>query len=379
MNSTQNNFIVLDYEGNEVGAFETPPSTPRPNNRYNLRSRTRNTLPLPEPQTPRKQVQTQTRPVPLIFCGNESPQQNTITVEAVAVDSAFNGTIVYEADDGSIVLRGFTRGLEYFTDRGATEDVDTESDEDAEYASEDEETEEVKGVDEIDLSGFTYEAYGRGYLLYPPLGYPATGQKYFLNAWWMPKYDAWFFKEQYLEYFESMGVANLTEQLDYMEEEEEELTEEEEEEEDEVDENDLSDFTYEPYGRGYLLYPPMDHPAIGEKYFFDAWWMQKFDAWFFKEEFLENFESMGVTELNAEETEEETEEEESEEEVYENDLSGFTYEAYGRGFLLFAPDEGHPDFGQKYFHDAWWMPKHNAWFFRRQHLVNFQNMGVTSA
>ena len=91
----------------------------------------------------------------------------------------------------------------------------------------------------------------------------------------------------------------------------------------------------------------------------------------FKEEFLENFESMGVTELNAEETEE------TEEEVDENDLSGFTYEPYGRGYLLFAPED-HPDYGTKYFHDAWWMPKHNAWFFRKQHLDNFLNMGVWS-
>ena len=131
MTSTQNNFIVLDYEGNEINTFDqTPPSTPRPTHRYNLRSRTQNTPQVPE--TPRKQI----RHVPLIFCGNESPQQNTITVEAVAVDSVFNDTTVYEAEDGSIVLSGFSQGLKYFTDRGATEDVDTESDEETEEEEE---------------------------------------------------------------------------------------------------------------------------------------------------------------------------------------------------------------------------------------------------
>ena len=296
MNSTQNNFIVLDYEGNEVFSqtdTSTNPSTPRAH-RYNLRSRTSNYV--SEPQTPQKQ----TRTTPLLFCGGESPQQTMVTVEAVAIDSVFNDTTVYETDDGSIVLRGFTRGLEYFTDRGATEDDDEDevSEEVSEEESEEEESEEEEDeTDAKDLSGFTYESYGRGYLLYPPMDHPAIGEKYFFDAWWMPKFDAWFFKDEFLEDFESLGVENLTEMVDELEREEteDELTEDELTE-DECNENDLSEFCYIPHGRGYLLFAPGNHPSFGTKYFHNAWWMPKHDAWFFRKQHLGEFTAMGAVE-----------------------------------------------------------------------------------
>ena len=112
----------------------------------------------------------------------------------------------------------------------------------------------------------------------------------------------------------------------------------------------------------------MDHPAIGEKYFDLSGWKSLILV--FKEELLENFELIGAAKLNAEETEEETEDE-----FGENDLTGFTYGDI-RGFL-FAPDEVIRFWTRilPILVDA----KHNAWFFRRQHLDNFLNMGVTHA
>ena len=47
-------------------------------------------------------------------------------------------------------------------------------------------------------------------------------------------------------------------------------------------------------------------------------------------------------------------------------FSNYTVQAYGKGFLL-VPQEGDENWGTKYFHDGWWMPKNNAWFFRSKY------------
>ena len=361
--STRNNFVVLDYEGNEVfdqRQSNTEPVTPT--HRYNLRSRTRTTA-TNTPSTPQKPTHTRSmsneiiQSTPLIF---RAPRENVV-VDAVAVDSVFNDTIVYEAEDGSIVLRGFTRGLSYFTERGATEDIsDTE--------------------DEEDLSEFTYEEYGRGYLLYPPIDHVAIGQKYFFDAWWMPKFDAWFFKPEFLDNFISMGATEIGETEDEIEE----VSEEEIEEENDAET--LDGFCYVKHGRGYLLYSPStDHDSNGEKYFYNAWWMPKYDAWFFRSQYLDDFIKMGVVEGSYSDDEESSYDNESDTETEDTqeygeedfELDGYTCKAYGRGFLLYSPTTD--NHGTKYFHDAWWMPKHKAWFFRKQHLANFLDMGVTFA
>ena len=379
----RSNFIVLDYDGNEVFDQSQPNTEPvTPTRRYNLRSRTR-TASTNTPSTPQKPTHTRsmssdnvTSSIPLIF---QAPKENVV-VNAVAIDSAFNDTIVYEADDGSIVLRGFTQGLSYFIDRGATEDISDTEDED----------EDEDEYNEHDLSEFTYEEYGRGYLLYPPIDHAAIGQKYFFDAWWMPKFDAWFFKSEFLDEFISMGASEIENESeeDIEEESEEEIEEESEEESDEEseeEEDNLAGFCYVKHGRGYLLYSPnVYHEWNGQKYFFNAWWMPKFDAWFFKSEFLDEFIEMGVVEgeysddeessCDDDESDEETEDTEDTEDA---ELDGYSYKAYGRGFLLYSPTTD--NHGTKYFHDAWWMPKQNAWFFRRQHLDNFLDMGVTQA
>ena len=197
------------------------------------------------------------------------------------------------------MIRGFKLGLQYFTDRGATEDPDTETESEDDDETEIEEETETESEDD----------------------------------------------------------------------------DETEIEEDDDETEDLSEFTYEPYGAGYLLYAPDDHPRIGEKYFYNAWWMPKFDAWFFKEEFLEEFESMGATEyFNDEQIEEIIDDDEYTQEG--GALSGFEYVRFGRGYLLYPPTWDHPDVGEKYFYNSWWMPKHNAWFFRSKFLNEFIDLGA---
>ena len=40
-----------------------------------------------------------------------------------------------------------------------------------------------------------------------------------------------------------------------------------------------------------------------------------------------------------------------------------TISVYGRGYLL-KPPEDSDYFGQKYFHNGWWISSQNGWFFK---------------
>jgi hypothetical protein len=59
-----------------------------------------------------------------------------------------------------------------------------------------------------------------------------------------------------------------------------------------------------------------------------------------------------------------------------NVLSEYTIETYGRGYLLFPPADC-CRFGQKYFHNAWWMPSQDAWFFRGEHFDYIVGLGAS--
>ena len=40
-------------------------------------------------------------------------------------------------------------------------------------------------------------------------------------------------------------------------------------------------------------------------------------------------------------------------------------EKYGKGYLL-IPKKSHPDWGEKYYHEGWWMSSQEAWFFKKE-------------
>ena len=113
--------------------------------------------------------------------------------------------------------------------------------------------------------------------------------------------------------------------------------------------------TYETYGKGLLLRCDNNHPDYEQKYYHGGWWMPKHNAWFFKlnqEQMLcEGGASCAVDGP-----------------VEEDNLpfSGMEIVSYGKGFLL-VPSENHPDYGQKYYHDGWWMPSSDAWFFKSKY------------
>ena len=56
-------------------------------------------------------------------------------------------------------------------------------------------------------------------------------------------------------------------------------------------------------------------------------------------------------------------------------FSGMILREHGRGYLLIPP-EGHKDYGEKYYHNSWWMPSQNGWFFKGEHLDYFLDNGA---
>lgn len=48
---------------------------------------------------------------------------------------------------------------------------------------------------------------------------------------------------------------------------------------------------------------------------------------------------------------------------------------YGKGYLLHSYED-HPDFGTKYYHNAWWMPSKQAWFFKKEFKDYFLENGA---
>jgi len=258
------------------------------------------------------------------------------------------------------------------------------------------------------FSKYTLETYGKGYLLRPRKGDSNWGMKYFVidggEGWWNAGQNAWFFQSKHYDFLVSNGArisssASKTQQKstqtrrskrvkfqklneladrllkskssrssepifdeehyvseedsDYVppevEESEEEYVPDVEEDEGEVD---FTNYTVRAYKRGYLLVPPRGDENWGEKYFHDGWWMPTQDAWFFRSKFY-NFL------LNSGARDEASPSPSSSGLMFEN----YTVTPYKRGFLL-VPEEGDENWGAKYFHDGWWMPSQDAWFFR---------------
>ena len=67
-----------------------------------------------------------------------------------------------------------------------------------EEAEEEEQEEREMYEDAYDLTGMTLSEYGKGFILRGNENTQYNGQKYFLNGWWRPDLNAWFFKTEYV-------------------------------------------------------------------------------------------------------------------------------------------------------------------------------------
>ena len=126
----------------------------------------------------------------------------------------------------------------------------------------------------IDLTGMTLEHYGKGYLLRPYKDCHMAGEKYFLDGWWMPKHDAWFFKADSYDSLIDYGAEYITHQTDV----------------DVFKSNVYSSFDgliMEDYGKGLMVYPNKSHRHYGKKYMGDGFWNKRAKGWFFKNDMFD--------------------------------------------------------------------------------------------
>jgi hypothetical protein len=192
---------------------------------------------------------------------------------------------------------------------------------------------------------FNFKTHGRGFLLVPEEGHPDWGTKYYHNGWWMPKYNAWFFRKNDKESFLKSNSKMDTKKSH---------TKSSKDKENEK-------INFKSHGRGFLLVPGEGHPDWGTKYYHNGWWMPKYNAWFFKkndkESFLKSHSKMDTKKSHTKSSK-------------NKEDKTFNFKTYGKGFLL-VPEEGHPDWGTKYYHNGWWMPKYNAWFFKKNDKESF--------
>ena len=214
------------------------------------------------------------------------------------------------------------------------------------------------------LSDMYIEPYGRGYILVPHKDDYRHGRKYFYDAWWMPKADAWFFKAEYLDKFIDLGAAYDGSAFDTTIVEDDDST------------YDLSEMSLIKHGRGFLLIPPRDSEWVGEKYFMDGWWMPSKNGWFFKAEYFDSLLEAGVVYENITTRSSSRKNQHSAStSTTDYSLSGMKISSYGKGYLL-TPPANHEMFGEKYFLNGWWRADLNGWFFRARYYEDLIGRGA---
>lgn len=142
----------------------------------------------------------------------------------------------------------------------------------------------------FDFSGMTFETFGKGFILRASDDHPLFGEKYLLSGWWNAKQQGWFFKSE----FESELIDHGAQFISLEDDESEQYTEDEVAAATAMTGIDLSMMTLEEYGRGYVLFPPTNHPLFGEKYFRDGWWRPDLGGWFFRSRFIDGLISDGA-------------------------------------------------------------------------------------
>ena len=200
------------------------------------------------------------------------------------------------------------------------------------------------------------QEYGKGYLLVPNQGNPDWGTKYYHNGWWLSKHNAWFFKKEHKDYL----FNNFSQQKMVKSNKKENIVKDIKKS---VVLKSNTNTSFKKYGKGYLLVPEKGHPDWGTKYYHNGWWMPKHNAWFFKKQDKEAFNSVCSFKNTSKERKTINKNVKQKSKKTNNGLSVKTH---GKGFLL-IPEEGHPDWGIKYYNNGWWMPKHNAWFFKSEY------------
>ena len=204
------------------------------------------------------------------------------------------------------------------------------------------------------FGGMTIREHGKGYLLVPPTEHPDFGEKYYHNAWWMPTQQAWFFKQEHLDYFLDNGAL-----WELQSESVEEIIAQAE---NTPHEQVFLDMIYEDFNGGYLVQCYEDHPFYQSQNYHGGVWNDQADGWYFpasQRDFLEDNGCEFMDNSNM---------------VFE----GMTFHpCRGRGFKLIPSIENRFYGLQNFLGQGLW--RKTYWFFPRGTQEYFTTRGATLA
>jgi hypothetical protein len=185
----------------------------------------------------------------------------------------------------------------------------------------------------------------------------------FLGGSWDNDRQGWLFDGSHVQMLESMGVTIYQGEEDEVEEEQ----------------IDLSAFSVRPYKRGLLVTCDTSHSLYGEPtllsddYEMPGYWNETLRGWTFRTAQLDTLTSFGATQIKQESSSSSRSQSASSSRSQSaSPFSGMKYYTYGQGYLL-VPPKSHQSFGEKYFHNGFWMPKNNGWFFRGRFKSQVEN------
>ena len=251
--------------------------------------------------------------------------------------------------------------------------VPPSDDEDVPEEYDSEHGEEFDDSETPSLEGMFFRTYGKGYLLTPPADSEYFGVKYFLDGWWMPKFNSWFFKHDHWEQLEELGAtfvskrsnkskscsarsgsgsagskrSGVARSIRF--------------------DHDFSGMSFTKYGKGFILTCDENDRRYGTAYLVDnsnrsgssvidgGFWNSSANGWFFKKTHFDFLVESGAQFIK------------SEDDFVTSDTQIIVrpkFTRYGKGWLLMS-DENFPyDSSRKYFENGWYMPAKKAWFFK---------------
>ncbi len=261
--------------------------------------------------------------------------------------------------------------------------AEAEEDTDPEYVPSESEDDDQLGGPDYDLTGLTFSEYGKGYLLMPNRSTQFRGVKYLNQGWWNQSQGGWFFRSQYYDDLIAAGASysgsscptvlsgQTTSGMS-----------------DDVihvspfsQERDLSGFSIEPYGKGFIVRCARSNPLFKrrEPYLLGnlGWWNSSGNGWFFQSRYLAEVQRLGATSIKQEPSSaRSTRSTRSATSNYVTSDSQFmedgpSFERYGKGWMLRASDTYTFAEHGKYFQGGFWMPQQKGWFFRRADKEKF--------
>ena len=231
------------------------------------------------------------------------------------------------------------------------------------------------------LEGMFFRTYGKGYLLTPPADSEYFGVKYFLDGWWMSKFNSWFFKHDHWERLEELGATFVSKRSGKSKSasaksasasgskggtRKESKTTTRRSKSARFD-NDFTGMSFTKYGKGYILTCDENDRRYGTDYLVDnstqkgsrtidgGFWNSNANGWFFKKTHFDFLTESGAQFIKSED-----------DFVTDDTQISVTpkFIKYGKGWLLNSDSNFKYNSSRKYFENGWYMPGKKAWFFK---------------